>query len=163
MITQEYLLELFEYSDGHLIWKKKTSTLSRAKIGEKAGYFDKGCNYYRLKINNKSYLVHRIIYMMHYGNLPDEIDHIDGNTSNNRIENLRTATHSQNLCNQKMPSHNTSGIKGVSWKKPLKKWFVQLKINNKKRHFGYFDDIELAELVSIEARNKYHKEFANHG
>jgi hypothetical protein len=163
MITQEYVNEFFEYKNNDLVWKKPISNLSRVKIGSQAGCFDKSSGYKRLKLNNKSYLNHRIIFLMHKGYLPKYIDHIDGNIKNNAIENLREATHSENLCNQKKPSHNKSGIKGVSWVSKLNKWHVQLKVGKKKKHFGYYFDIEVAKFVSETMRYKYHKEFANHG
>ena len=65
--------------------------------------------------------------------------------------------------NRKTPKNNTSGVKGVSWHKRSKKWVVSIGVNWKRKALGYFDDLDLAELVSIEARNKYHGEFANHG
>lgn len=156
-INKEYLNELFSYSDGKLLNKK---TRGGRLINSEAGYFDKKSNYYRLKINKKSYLLHRIIFLIHHNYLPDYVDHIDGNTKNNKIENLREATHSENLCNQKMPSHNKSGIKGVSWKSKLKKWVVQLKVDGQKKHFGYYFDIQVAKFVADTMRYKYHKKFA---
>jgi hypothetical protein len=94
--------------------------------------------------------------------LPEFLDHIDGNTFNNCIENLRPATISQNNCNQVIRKDNTSGIKGVSWCKTWKKWKVRVQINRKRISFGYFKNLELAELVAIEARNKFHGNFAKH-
>jgi len=66
-----------------------------------------------------------LIFLYHHGYLPKFVDHIDGNKKNNRIENLREATKSQNAMNQKVSTRNTSGIKGVMWHKRDKKWFVQ--------------------------------------
>ena len=60
-------------------------------------------------------------------------------------------------------SSNTSGVKGVSWRRKSKKWTVRVTVDGEYKSFGSYDDLELAELVAIEARNKYHKEFANHG
>jgi len=152
-LTREYLHELFEYKDGELFWVKN---------GKKAGTLDTQNNRYQVQINRKFYKLHRIIFMMFHGYMPKEIDHIDGNPSNNKVNNLRQATSSQNNYNQKMPKTNTSGIKGVSWDKNRNKWNVQV-ISEKKVVFQKkFDNIELAEFVAIEARNKYHGKFARH-
>lgn len=159
MITQELVRHLFNYEGGILTWKNPTSP--RFKPGDVAGTVN--CDgYSHVMINRKIYKSHRLIYLYHYGNLPDYLDHIDGNRSNNKVENLRECTTSQNNCNAGLSNKNTSGAKGVSWHKHNKKWQVQIKLNKKLKHIGYFDDFELAELVAIEARNKYYKEFARH-
>jgi hypothetical protein len=163
MLTKEQLHELFDYRDGELYWKVRPSPRSRKRVGDRAGC-DFGDGRRIVGIRNKQYLVHRVIFMMHHGWVADEIDHkIDiSNIKDNRIENLRAATHGQNSHNAKLPKNNTSGIKGVSWSNTSKKWYVQVvcsKVHVVKR---YFDDIELAELVAIEARNKFHGEFARH-
>jgi len=158
-LSKEMLNELFEYRDGEIYYKVSRS---RNKAGEKAGTL---CNkkYYRVKIDGKVYLNHRIIFMMHYGYLPKEIDHIDGNKLNNKIENLRPASHAENQWNTKKRKDSNANVKGVSWHKKNKMWNVKINCNNNRYNIGYFKDLELAELVAIEARNKYHGEFANHG
>ena len=149
--------ENFFYKNGNLHWAKKTA--ERVKIGDIAGTTTTN-GYIRVILCGKLYRAHRIIFLMHYGYLPKIIDHIDGNPSNNLIENLREATDSQNQHNRKINVNNISQTKGISWEKSTKKWRVDLGINGKRKHFGRFFDLELAELVAIEARNKYHKQFA---
>lgn len=160
IITQDYVNQLFEYRDGELFWKIKHSR--NILIGKKVGSKTKR-GYFQLRIDKKFYLIHRVIFLMHYGHLPEYLDHIDGNPSNNKIENLRAATLTQNQYNKKLNKNNSSGIKGVSWKITLKKWEVRIQIKKIPKIIGYFDDLELAGLVVQEARNKYHGEFANHG
>ena len=162
IITKELLDELFEYKDGSLYWKVTLS--NRGKIGNKAGS-ERTDGYLRLGINGKEYAIHRLVFFMHNGYLPKIIDHIDNNYLNNKIENLREATQSQNLQNSKLSKNNTSGIKNVSWDKEKNKWLVSIKIKNngKSQYIGYYANIELAELIAIEAREKYHGTFANHG
>jgi hypothetical protein len=106
---------------------------------------------------------HRLIYLLHHGYLPEFVDHIDGNRSNNKIENLREATRSQNNCNAKIRKDSASKIKNVSICKKSNKWRVIITINKKAKYIGSYKDIELAELVAIMAREKYHGNFANHG
>lgn len=160
-LTQEYLQSIFDYKDGNLYWKKKTSKESNICIGNKAGSKN-NYGYIQVSIKNKLYKVHRIIFCMHHGYLPEFIDHINKDKSDNRIENLREATKSQNSLNTKTRINNTSTAKNVYWHKPSKKWWVTLTINEKQKSFGYYDDFELAELVAIEARDKYYGEFASH-
>ena len=95
--------------------------------------------------------------------MPKYIDHIDGNPLNNKIENLRECTHQQNHFNERKPKNNTSGIKGVSFHKPTKKWRATVFLNYKQHYLGLFKDIKEAEKACIEFRNKHHGEFANHG
>jgi hypothetical protein len=159
MLTQELLHNLFEYKDGDLYWK--VDRKANKTKGTKAGCLD-GRGYLQTKINNVLYKNHRIIFMMHFGKLPFVIDHIDGNPLNNLITNLREATTSQNSMNAKIYCTNNSGIKNVCWHKSSQKWIVKLQAKGKRYHFGTYDDIELAELVAIEARNKYFQNFARH-
>jgi hypothetical protein len=97
---------------------------------------------------------------MFYGYLPAIVDHIDGDTANNHPNNLRAATLSGNAQNAKIRRDNISGAKNVCWHKRLSKWGVSLAVSGKLRHFGYFDDFELAAFVASEVRDKYHGEFA---
>ena len=159
IMNQKLLHELFEYYSGALYWKVAPSI--RVKVGNIAGTLTSN-GYWRVKINRKMYLNHRLIFLMHHGFLSKFIDHIDNNPTNNQIVNLREATIQQNSHNAKLKITNKSGIKGVSWCKRDKKWIVQIQINSKKKRIGGFDNLELADLVAQEARNKYHKGFARH-
>jgi hypothetical protein len=159
MLTKEIADEFFDYKDGVLYRKKQTS--SNAKIGDVAGTTRQD-GYRHINLHGKFYLVHRLIFLMHHGFLPKVIDHIDGNSLNNRIENLRVATKSQNCQNARIRRNNTSGIKNVHFNKQSNKWQVSISINQKWKHVGYYQDLELAELVATEARDKYHGGFARH-
>jgi hypothetical protein len=156
-LTKEYLHSLFEYKDGELYWKISKSNI--VSVGEIAGS-KKPRRYKIIRLDYKTQQAHRLIFMMHYGYMPVEVDHIDGNILNNKIENLREADRSQNLCNTKISSKNTSGKKNISWSKRSKKWQVQIAFKGKRMHFGYYDDLELADLVAQEARDKFHGVFA---
>ena len=159
MLTQSDLHELFNFSNGILICKKPTNT--KIKIGDFVGSLHIE-GYLKTKIYKKEYLLHRLIFMWNYGYLPKYIDHINGIKTDNRIENLRPATNSQNCQNSKKRLTNTSGYKNVFWRKDRQKWTVLVSVNNKLKSFGCFDNLELADLVAQEAREKYHKEFARH-
>ena len=159
-MSKEYLNSLFVYKDGKLFWRSDRSN-RKIKAGDKAGNIDSR-GYWRITLNYKEYPEHRLIFMMHHGYFPKEIDHINNDCLDNRIENLREATRTENSFNRKLFKTNTSGCKNVSWIKSRDKWLVEIKAFGK-RHQWWIKDFELAELVAIEARNKFHKEFANHG
>lgn len=109
-------------------------------------------------------LVHRLVGIAYIENRDNKecIDHIDGNKSNNNINNLRWVTHQENQWNKNISSKNTSGIKGVSWYKRDKKWRATINLNTK-IHLGYFDNIEDARLAIELKRNELHGIYANHG
>ena len=160
-INKEYLISILEYVDGCLFWKNDQGNV---KAGSRAGGVGLDSHgYRRVGIKSKIYLEHRLIYVMHHGEYPKEIDHIDGNKTNNKIENLRSVTRSQNRKNTGLRADNTSGVKNVSWYAPTNRWRVRVATNNLCKTIGYFKDLELAELVALEARDKFHESFANHG
>ena len=156
MITQSETNQLFSYVDGVLYWKISRSNC--VHVGMCVGAEDSN-GYQATTINRKHYKVHRLIFLMHHGWLPSEIDHIDNNPRNNKIENLRPTTRRQNQFNAKIRRDNTSGVKNVTWSAQSKKWRVQVRHANG-RYTKYVDDLDLAALVAEEARNKYHASFA---
>jgi hypothetical protein len=89
------------------------------------------------------------------------VDHIDTNPLNNNISNLRFATRSENGMNRSKQCNNTSGVVGVCWHKPNKRWFAHIQINGKKKHLGNFKTITAAKRARIEAANKYFGSYAN--
>lgn len=155
-LTQQILLETFEYKDGILYWKNPTSR--SVKVGDEVGCNNNG--YKLTSVNGKYIQNHRAIFLMHHGYLPDYVDHIDGNKSNNKIENLRAVTKAQNAWNSKLHSTNKSGIRGVSWNKQTNKWRVAINVDGKAIHLGRFSDIKDAQKVIESARIQYHGQYA---
>lgn len=154
MITQQHLHELFDYVEGDLV----------RKVSPRKRYAKQECSeYLSTVIDGKPYRTHRLIYLYHHGHMPKQIDHIDGNKYNNRIENLRECLPSHNSMNIGVKKNNTTGAKGVTWEAVRQKWRTRVCVHGKTVFSGRFDDFELAELVAIEAREKYHGAFANHG
>ena len=149
------VLELFRYEDGKLF---RRSDNQPAKI-----YVTKGHRYARIKFDKREFKLHRIIFLYHHGYLPDIIDHINGDCYDNRIENLREANTYQNRQNSRIYSTSKSGVKNVYWVSNCKKWRVVISINGKRKDFGLYTDIEEAKQVATSMRDKYFKDFANHG
>ena len=154
------LHELFDYRDGTLYWKKTVN--KKVKQGDKAGTFDNE-GYVVVRYKGKGYKAHRLVFLMFNGYLPDQIDHIDCDKSNNKIENLRPACSVTNHYNVTATKRNTTGVKNVYFVKKTNRWRVAMVVNKQFMSFGCFQDLELAELVAQEARIKYHGKYANHG
>jgi len=157
-MTKDLANSIFKYVDGKLIWKVN---VKRAKIGQLAGTKDKRYSY--VKYNNIKYLTHRIVFLMHNGYLPIMVDHINGNTFDNRIENLREATPTQNAMNRPVINKNKLGSANVHWVNKSNKYRVRLSVDGKRKCFGYYDTIELASMVAEQARQKYYGNFAYKG
>ena len=155
-IDHEYVLSAFDYQDGNLI--RKTGRVN--EIGQIAGCVHKGKGYIHVKIKAKAFKAHRLVFLYHLGYLPECVDHIDGDKTNNKIENLRAATKEENCRNQKIRSTNKSGYKGVKWVEHCKKWQVEVCKNYKQLRFGMYEDLELAGLVAIEATELIHGRFS---
>ena len=104
---------------------------------------------------NKILLMHRVIM-----NTPDELvtDHINGNTLDNRKENLRICTNAENIRKGKMPKSNTSGFMGVSWSTEKRKWVARIQFNYKQIIIGYFKDKEdAAKAYDTKAKELFGK------
>jgi len=155
-IDHDYVLSAFDYQDGNLI--RKTGRVN--EIGQVAGCLHKATGYIHVKIKSKLYKAHRLVFFYHNGYLPEFVDHIDGDKSNNKIENLRSATKSENALNQKIRSTNTSGFKGVKWNSRLNKWQVEMCKNRKYYYLGLYENLDLAGLVAREATELIHGRFS---
>jgi hypothetical protein len=101
-------------------------------------------------------LLHRFILNAKKGEI---VDHINMNPLDNRRENLRIVTKSQNMQNRKKQSNNTSGHKGVSWSKKDKKWRATIRSENGWKFLGNFEKIEDAILARNDATKNLHKEY----
>jgi hypothetical protein len=158
--TQDLVKKHIRYEDGNLYWID-FSIRPTAKTGP-IGYKCKS-GYVVIKFMKKTTTVHRIIFLYHHGYLPKGIDHINGDKSDNRIENLRDASHCQNMWNVKKKAANTSGYKGVSFHKPAKKWISQIKKDNKHYYLGLFDCPKKAYEAYCNKALELHGDFANLG
>jgi hypothetical protein len=146
--------ELFEYKSGVLYRKIKINSFDAGTPIKKTG----NCSYLNVRIDKVMYKVHRIIWAMHYGE-PGEssIDHINGITTDNRIENLRLVTVMENQQNQRKPRvDNKLGLLGVSWNKTRKKYVAQIRINGVVKFLGGYEDPMQAHQAYLLAKRKNH-------
>ena len=123
---------------------------------------DHNRGYITVSVGRRKHLAHRLAYEFVYGEFKGEIDHIDNDKRNNRIENLRLVTRSQNQQNMPMKSNNKSGVKGVSWCKPMNCWRARVTVGGVVYLAGYFHDIEKARLAIVEMRNLVCGNYTNH-
>lgn len=155
-MTRDEAHNLFEYRDGRL--HHRTASRGR-KIGDAVGSIN-GTGYRRVGMGGKYYTEHALVFLMHHGYIPSEIDHINGDRADNRIENLRPVTRSQNQYNKDKCRNNTSGHRGVSWHKKSQAWIIRVMKNGKTVFQKYAKDLELAAFIAEEARLKYYGQYA---
>jgi hypothetical protein len=159
-LTQLMLHELLDYDSltGIFKWKSKRKGININKIlGSSNGF-----GYLRITVCGKSYYSHRLAWFYIHGNFPKyEIDHINGNQSDNRISNLREATGSENTQNKFKPQkNNKSGELGVSWSKSMNKWQSHISVNKQRKYLGCFNTIGDAKNAYLIAKKELHP-FAN--
>ena len=159
MITKERLHDRLEYNPdtGIFTWKQRTG---RTKNLHKAGGIS--CGYIRIKVDGRSYMAHRIAWVMTYGTWPIEVDHINGVKHDNRLSNLRNVEHVINGKNTKTHKNNTSGTSGVTWSKLHEKWRSRITIDGSYVSLGLFESLEEAVYARklAEVDYGYHP---NHG
>ncbi|WP_283648054.1 HNH endonuclease signature motif containing protein [Hafnia paralvei] len=140
-INQEVVKRYLNYDEKTGVFTRKVSITNSVKVGDIAGTLS--CGYIYISLCGIRYRAHRLAWLYVYGNMPScEIDHINRNKLDNRIDNLRLCNISQNAHNTKIRSDNHSGIRGVSWSKALKKWHARINVNKKFYHIGYFNNKE---------------------
>ena len=158
-MEQEFLKSILDYNEetGVFLWKVSRGCIRK---GEEAGN-TRPDGYYRIRIENKPYFAHRLAWLYIHGKFPDNhIDHINGDTSDNRLSNLREATNQQNQYNvTKLRCDNSTGYKGVSFNKRDNKFQAQIRINGKLIFLGYFDSAKKAGAAYERAAKNFHGEF----
>lgn len=157
----ERLNELFIYNPETGVITNRINRGGTAKAGLEAGCLDR-LGYRTIKISGKQYFAHRIAYKIITGSDPGhlEIDHANGNRSDNRPHNLRAASHSENNTNKTAQRNSTTGIKGVSWCKREKKYRASICKEGRQRSLGYYRTPEEAARAYSDAAKKLHGEFA---
>lgn len=163
-ITQKQIMEYLEYNPETGVFTAAKTHGALWRKGKVVGHKNKS-GYITITLLGKLRKAHRLAWIYVYGEDIDryEIDHINGDKSDNRICNLRISSHQQNMFNMKKKSTNKSGVKGVHFDKRCNKWRAQTSINKKRVHLGLFDAIESAEKAIREFMVANHKEFINLG
>jgi HNH endonuclease/AP2 domain len=160
MLTQQELKSVLHYDEETGLWTWLQSTSFRVRVGAAAGY-RRSDGYLCIRLNTKLYLAHRLAWLYVRGHWPTaNIDHVDGDKSNTRFGNLRSATQAQNTYNQRLKAKNTSGFKGAHWDISRNKWVAYITANRKRKHLGYFATAEDAHQAYCAAAKSLHGEFA---
>ncbi len=166
------MAELIEYKadTGKLVWKPRPLSMFNSEracnswnsrcAGKEALKTSDKKGYLFGPVMNTLFKAHRVAWAIHYGEWPNgDIDHINQVKDDNRINNLRVCTDSENLRNIPMFSTNKSGYKGVSFDKRQKKWTARISTGNSYKSLGYFSSPEKASDAYIIAAKYYHGEF----
>ncbi|WP_338743736.1 HNH endonuclease [Klebsiella michiganensis] len=164
--SQDTVRKYFIYEIGSLIRKERpevefsTSGLcerwNALYAGTRAGSLSTN-GYIYIKLNGLRFMAHRLVWIYHFGDIPTgmELDHINHQRRDNRIENLRMVTRKQNCRNRALPKRNTSGVVGVTFDNLLKKWKSQINIDGKNMNLGSFSTFEKAVKARKSAENLY--------
>ncbi len=156
-LTHARLIEVLAYDKSTGLFVRLLSVYKRKDAGKVAGDSRNG-GYARISIDGERYLAHRLAWFFVYQRFPlGDIDHIDGNKSNNAIANLREATHIQNMQNQRKPKvDGTSGFLGVTWHKGDRRWQAQIVVDRRYKYLGSFNDKDAAKVAYLEAKRELH-------
>lgn len=160
MLTQERLKELLSYDPESGEFRWLVTINNRAQKGSIAGCIDLHSGYRRTSISKSIYRCHRLAWLYMYGVWPQgDIDHIDGNRSNNCLVNLREATPSQNKFNTDKNCNNTTGFKGVNYRRSDGKFTAYTESFGKAIYLGSYITAELASAAYNEFAKTHHGEF----
>ena len=174
LLTIEYLCDCLDYDPdtGVLRWTRRPESHFKRRsdfIGWNKRYPGKvtgskdGQGYLSVRISGRLFLAHRVAWALHQGVWPaDQIDHIDGCRTNNRISNLRAVTREENGRNQRIYRNNNSGVVGVFLDKQKNRWKAQINANGRQISLGNFEDF----LDAVASRKRAEREYGfhpNHG
>ena len=164
--SPEELHNLLRYEGGNLFWRERGNGKFDKQFANKEAGCKKRPDGYSVIAYGKSHLmIHRVVWTMFNRQMVkgEDIDHINGNRADNRIENLRLCSRADNLKNAQRRKDNTSGIKGVGLHDLTGKWRARISIAGKQIYLGLFQSLKEAESAIIKVRDKAHGRFANHG
>lgn len=172
-ITQALVRDIFNYdaATGKLIYRDRSSPWSSCektgpsmrsrRLGKEAGFYNRG--YIAVQVAGKRMTAHRVVWLWVHGTLPSqEIDHINGNRMDNRIENLRCVDCVENMRNMGLRKDNKTGFHGVRYSKRRNNFRVEISIKNHVHFIGDYDDFNMAIEVR-KAVEKFVGFHPNHG
>lgn len=165
-ISQAYLRTLLSYDaeTGVLVWRRRPESmfdspraamLWNAKMAGKQAGCVKGNGYVQVYVNNRPHYAHRLIWILEHGDIPMQIDHINGNGLDNRLQNLRSVSPAENARNSRIRSDNKTGVLGVFWHDARQKYRAEIRVNGVNKHLGHYATLEEAKKARKMASKKY--------
>lgn len=149
----ELIKERIVLVNDQLLWKDTGNPVEANK--------NKNLEYLKFDFSGFQFYYHRVVFFLHSGLWPDMVDHKDGDTFNNHPSNLRAATASQNSMNRRRAINNTSGYKGVTYRKDIDKYTARIQFGGKTRSLGFYNSAEEAGKAYDIAATLLFNEFAN--
>jgi hypothetical protein len=166
--SPEVLRQLLKYDaeTGRLFWKLRDRSMFgsdraantwNSRYAGREAFTAKTRGGYRVgRVGDTAFYAHRVIWAITHGEWPDQqIDHINGDTSDNRLENLRAVCCVENGRNTKIHAHNTSGLMGVCWDSSCQKWAASITVRQRKVALGRFPTFDEAANARAAAEAKY--------
>lgn len=152
-VTQDRVRECFNYINGHFfpLSRNRQAVKRDMSVGYKTRV-----GYHQIGLDGKLYYRHRLVFLYHKGFLPEFIDHINGDKSDDRIENLRECNKQENAINSKPHSDNKTGYKNVGFNKSNNNYRVRMFVKGTRIEGGSFDTLEEASLKAKELREEHH-------
>ena len=150
--------ECFELDSesGVIVWKKKTG--KKVIVGTEAGSC-RADGYKWVQLNKKRYLTHRVVYAMTHGHCISEIDHINGDPSDNRPCNLRAVNRSQQNMNKSLARKNKFGLSGICFHKNSGLYQAKIRADGRRICLGYHKTPEEAHQAYLRGVEQYHGEY----
>lgn len=144
-ITAQQAKEVLRLEGGSLFWKPRGSPWFDAKMSNKEAGTLREDGYLHIRLNGKSYLAHRLVWLITYGEFPAlPLDHINRDRKDNRPENLREVYPIENSWNTGLFKNNSTGGKGVTWDAKSNKYRARISSNGIRKSLGSFDTLEAA-------------------
>lgn len=149
----------YDADNGLFKWKIKPSRAVNA--GDEAGWVCRIHGYRKIRLKGRDWHANKIAILLTTGKWPSsEVDHINGIRSDDRLVNLRVASHSENIQNSKTRSDNVSGLKGANLDKRSGRYKATITVNGKRIHLGTFGSAMAAHMAYCEAAQQHFGQFA---
>jgi hypothetical protein len=160
-LTLDSVSQCISYDHCTGVFLRISSKIRPDKCGKKAGWVEKSTGYLRIQIGQNREYAHRLAFLIMTGKYPEgQIDHIDGNRTNNCWSNLREVSQSESSMNTATRRDNKCGVKGVHWLSRDRKWGAEIVKNKIRTKLGYFDNFEDAVKARKEAEERIHGKYA---
>jgi hypothetical protein len=161
-VNRDYLRSILEYDSNTGVFTRITRTGNNTHIGDVAGGVNSN-GYRSIRVGGRKHQAHRLAWIYEYGAIPDgmQIDHVNGDRQDNRICNLRIATHTDNVHNQRTEhSNNKLGVLGVSRSPGAKTYVAQIQVNGKKISLGRYPSVDTARAAYLRAKEELHPAYS---